>query len=48
MLEDFNNDDESPETEPAEKELNGAGVEESKKDCCPKLNGDAEELTKPS
>lgn len=44
-LDDLNRDDES--TEPAEKELNGAGVDDPKKDCWPNPNG-ADVLLKPS
>lgn len=44
-LVDLNRDDAS--AEPAEKELNGDGVDDPKKDCSPKLNG-ADVLLKPS
>jgi len=43
-LADFNSDD----AKSAEKVLNGAGVEDPMKDCWPKLNGAADEPTKPS
>ncbi|KAF0705156.1 hypothetical protein FWK35_00031549, partial [Aphis craccivora] len=48
MLADLIRDDTSDDDESAEKVLNGAGVEDPKKDCCPKLKGAADEPMKPS
>jgi len=45
---DWNRDDASDDAESAEKVFNGAGVEDPMKDCWPKLNGAADEPTKPS